>query len=767
MANVLITGATGVDTLGEKLIPMFGTQLNITDDFWYCSELEQGIGSEPGYCKIIVPCRQGVRDTAAYDVALNPTGPASQIRQGTPVKVLRRFKNTEGEVLTPNIQGYKVVSVYHNAERDCLEVLAKDCRHDLTDICVIGRYIWSASDSNVKYQQGWFPHFNPGGRPNCIFTPDGTPVFAPYPDFGLSTDQSPADPSERSIGRACYWTLQLILMYLRAFYAYETPTDSLVAAARLAAVAMPKSPVKIFPETIEWPVGFGSELDLVSQTNFDGGVGQNYSVLGGGRKGRDLNLNGRAFVGQNEPGVFDMIFEAAGGWSYKIETSFYDTAIFRNTLVATPSRYRSESEAVDLPFAFRGQAKDVFKYPTIMSTNFGENSEMTRTKFIGLGSHVMIERRCSSVAADGTRTAQNYSGTGTPALLPAWSLADQDLMCTEFVTNTTAGFGNAEAFAKAAAKYWWVLTTWILNPAYNFMAGTIYENYSRAKITRQVLPTLLSFSGNSTLANDCQAYPIRPELYDSSKASPTWVLPLEGDGLEVFDNGIIYLRGLRDMAISTGGVENIPGSERGSWRCTAPWAVSGGKLDIQINDIRMTLVIPCDHRLTRTLNLLPGADDTGRSGVEDPQGVDSEKFENGFSRNLTIDLNGLYVSWLRIDSYPVPEAGGGTVAEDFVNDASPDTALRSDALQLEAHLQKAAAEHGRILCEGDWVVEGRFVEGWKVGTQVKDLKPVGTPGDRAPFTVRRVIARKRYTSERTTDANGVQTFKNTTRLMPQ
>jgi hypothetical protein len=770
MSNVLITASNGVDTLGEKLIPMAGLQLNVTDPFWYVSEMEEGIGSEPGYIKVVVPCNQGTRDALGYDVAFNPEGPSAIFKQGTPVKVLRRFQNAEGDILTPNLQGYRVTEVGHNAEIDAIEIIAKDARDKLTDICVTGRYIWSAVDSNVKFQQGWFPHFNPKGRPNCIFTPEGTPIFAPYPDFGLAADELPADPAERSIGRACYFTLELILQYFRTFYAYETPADTLCAAARTAAVTAWPAVVRTFPEEIEWPIGFGSELDDVAEINFDSGLGQGYSLLGGGRKGRDINTNGIAFCGQNgAPGIFDMLFDAAGGWSYTMKTTFYSTTIFRNTLVAVPTRFRSEAEAVDLPYAYRGHAKDNLKYPTVTGGKLVEKSEMTRTRFVGMGSHVFIERRCSTRAADheggGTRTAENYGGSGTPALLPAWSLHDQDLCCTAAVDEST-GSVTAESYLKALAKYWWVFTTYILNPQFNFMQGTNYENYPRAKITRPVLPTLLSFAGSTSAANDIQPYPVRPELYDSSKSSPAWTLGVEGDGLQVMDNGIIYLPGLAKTMLGTGGVENNT-LERGAWRSAtgSPWPVADGQLSVQLNDIRMTLAIPCDHRLMRSVNLL--GSDSGSTRGQIVDSPDGDKFETDFSRTQIVDLNGLYVSWLRIDSYPVPESAGGTVADNYVDDRQAATALRSDSAQLLAHIKKAAAEHGRILCEGALNVGGRFVEGWKIGTQVKALKPVGTPGARQPFILNRVIARKRYTSQPTNDDNGVPSFKNDTWVVLQ
>jgi hypothetical protein len=772
----IVDATNGVDRIMDQMIPFFGDDLRTTSPRWYVSESEIGTGGEPGFLKIRIPMSADTDDEAAYSLVFNPDGLLSFFKHGDPVAGVLRTYLADGTYRDERQFVGEITKIEQVAEEDGvtdeLEITAKDVRMKLKEVRFIGRWVYSRQHDEVTFQQGWGAHFNPGGRPNCIFDLNGNPWFAAHPDDGLSSDGQPPDASEQSDQEACYWTLQNMFRYGNNVVGPRGTIRGIDAIEYPGAF-----PYIIFcPSNLVWPSSLGSGLDQIAQDNFNNAVGQNFSSSGGARKGRDINVNGLSLCGEpGKPGVFDLLLSAAGGWTWTIDYGYdSSTGEHINILKLVPSRWRGPSGGINIPFAAGGHAKDSLKTPVITGGRYVENSEFMASRVVAAGSLVKIETRCSSRAADhtggGTRTMALPSGTGKPAIVPGWTDEDLDL-CLRYAAWLGAGTPTNETIAQAFAKYPHVLSSVVLNRQFDFQEGTQDSTKPRAKITRPVWPFLLSFQGNANAAGDITPWPIRAEV--DVDGGPTWELGPEMDGLEVWDNGIIYMPGLRD-AVLGGGI--------GSWRWTnakfgvtgtynASFAASTVKLDITVQEMRMTLAIACDHRYTYACKI---ASDIANVGLDTDainirgESPDYLRLGQQFSRTIYLDLNGLYELWMRRNSWPEPECITGSVmAENKVNsgfaaDGTP-LAVRTDSNLLQSHAVRQLQDNSRLARDESVLrFDGHLVAAYPPGTLVNQLVPLGIFG-RKPFDVRSVVTRKRFLCTPVRGVNGMS-FKNCTEM---
>jgi len=549
---------------------------------------------------------------------------------------------------------------------------------------------------------------------------------------------------------ASYWTLGKIQRYMR-----NTVGPAALPAAMQAQLAKWPTLLKNkCPSWLEWPETFGAALDREAVSNFNNATGQNNEAIGGARKGRDINLNGRYLAGSDgAPGAFDMLFDAAGGWSWTVQYSQSDSGV-KNTLKTVPNRYTNDREGVTIPFAAGGPAATALKGAVITQLRYKENSENTATAAFTMGALVKIETRCSTKGSD-------HSG-GIAGLVEAWTPERFTLWLEYILTHGD----NDEAFYEANQRYPEVLTTWQLNPNFNFQADTGFSGYPRAQITRPVWPFLLSFQSgsNGPIDSNSVPYPIQVEV--SPRSGSSWKVSIEQSGLKVLDNGHIYMPSLRDVALQESA------AQPGSWRLTSgTWREDGfGNLDN--NDIRLTLAIRCDHRLSHAV-AIAAYDAATVAGQTSPYSdvvettPDLDKFKPGYDKTLIMDLGTLYELWVRLESYPEPQSAGGSKFPDYKFSAdglSP--ALRNDtALQL-SHSRRALRDRFRLARDGFFQFDGSFVLKYPIGTPIKELKPVGVSG-RKSFFPRSVVRRLRLASEKKFDkTQNVESIANYTQAVP-
>jgi len=738
-ANSVRSDDSDVDMYGEVLQPYFGGYPGKAGDRWISSEVIQTTGSEPAICRTFIPCTMNATDEGSNTVALDPEGPMKDLKHGTEQRTFRKFFGVDdngaqvahnellftGKIVVMNFQR----EVVGDSAVDGIEVWSMDGRVDLRKIRVVGRYICTAGGGNIYYQQGWPAHFNPGGRPNKINDTSGRPWFAPSPDYGLEQDEEPPDPTTPSYSKATYWLLGDILAYLRNTLGPDSPQPSSLSSQLVNWPWLPK-----VPSYIVWPQGFGSQIDTEAVGNFNNGTGQNNTSTGGARKGRDLNLNGVFLSGvPGEPGAFDMIFEAAGGWTWTLDYIAGEDGI-KNVLKAIPSRWISSSNGVEIPYAAGGHAATTLKKGVVTRVNFQESSEHTATRAIASTGLVKVETRCSMKASD---------HGGTAAIRKAWTQEREDAMWDYAVT-----LGRTkEAVRKAYQKYPEVGVCYELNPSFNFQTGTDHSAYPRAAITRPVWPFLLSFQGSSTgpIDSNMRPYPTQVEVYSNSGA--VWTVSIENTGFQPMDNGIIELPILRELFLEAAFASSFTDFPLGAFQLSGITTLASGswtKSNIVVSDIRMTLAIRCDHRYMMlaksTIDL--GSSVSGDLIIDDAP--DNDRLAEGYSKPLYLDLQNLYELWFRYNSYPEPQSSGGTM---FANKSTVANALRSDDALLLSHLRRALKERYRLKRSGYIACDGCFQTSWPIGAQVAKLIPIGGAASLKPFDLRAVITGRRFAHE--------------------
>lgn len=255
-------------------------------------------------------------------------------------------------------------------------------------------------------------------------------------------------------------------------------------------------------------------------------------------------------------------------------------------------------------------------------------------------------------------------------------------------------------------------------PEWDFREGTSEEGRSRLPAPRAILPRLLSFMGSDRGPRDLAAltYPIYLEiLYDG-----IWRPGPELDGLEVLDDGGIRIPRLRQDA--------------SNWFWTAGAFEVGpdGGVKITEREIRMTLVIPCDHRCAAVASTAwkKGAGEDADDVVDS---VDTGRIDLGLDRVSFKNLRGLYRKWLRKDSWPVPQSfEASTQAEDKTG-VGTSLALVNDVPMLKAHVRHALEMAARLRKGGNLVIKNRICLAWGLGTQVDWFNLVGGPNDGAQF----------------------------------
>jgi hypothetical protein len=766
MANTILAPLTYVDQTADVMRPYFGGSISSTTQYnaatntmdnsmgntspnWYVEELDESLSGEAATCKIIIEAGADSTDEPALSTEFNPDGPVADILHGTAVCVRKGYTDSTGTYQEQLMFIGQVLKVRHRVKGG-LEVTAKDVRHLLKDIRVVGRWIVTPSMITFQYQHGWPSHFNPGGRPNCIFRA-GMPCFAPWPDYGIPKDQGPPDPSQQSETQACYWTFQNMIAYILGFWGPSLP-DQTITVVQAAKALWPE--LQTIPGWVTIPESIGSGLDEYYLNNFNQGVGQNNSGIGGARKGPDVNISYVSLIGiGGEKGVFDRLLSKAGGWAIKL--TYSESLGASTTLNFVRNRWEDTNDGVDIPFCI-GPASSA-PYATVTGGSYEESSEFTVTRAVGHGSLPKIETRVDTTGVNWSSTGATYAYSGNPALLPAWSPNDFNAWSTLAVQG---GVANAQTFAEANAQYPWVLTAYILNPTYNFQTGTRYSANPLAPITRPVWPTLLTFQGSATAAGDIFPYPIRSECNQGS-----WTLGPEFDGLEVFDDGIIYLPKLRDIKADS------DGTSAGSFKWnSAQFGVSGGnKLDITPNDIRMSIAIPVDHRLSMACgmasDIFNNSSAIGQwSILEDSP--DADKLAPNFSRQIIVDLNGMYDMWLRITSWPVPASVPGQTAAADLPGGFQGPALRDDSTLLQGHVFRTLDDQYRLARDGPLEFDG-IITTYGLGQLLNNAIPVGSgASSQKPFPLRAVTARRRFSCIKSADEFGSTIYKTKSQIFP-
>jgi len=689
MRNSTRSETIPLDTPGDRFFCAFETNAGdrLMDPAWFANEVFLKLGKDPSIATVVIPLDSGSEE-AADVLAWRYTGVAALIKHGMRALVYRAGNAGVGFSSELVFVGY-VTGINRDRDHDCLLVYCADIRSRMKDVAVVGRWI-ADENGDPHFQCGWDAHFNPRGRPNAIWSNQSNWVFTPYPDYGLEGSEAPPSSGDMHTSKATYWSLGSMLQYLRYYF---SPTSTYPASFGW----IPKAPADLV-----WAPNFGACLDQDETQNFNVGVGQGNQGLGGPRKGRDINLAGMSVID-----AITTIITTAGG--YALQTTF-PTDDGKTVLDVVSSI--SRGTGVELLWKAGGP---VAAKASITGGFIFEDSSDTLTHIGGRAGKVLIERRMSTKSGEG--------------LLPAWTTDREDgyLKAIMFYGNTVEGF------EKAGNLFPEVYTTWMVDPTFDFQAGTTEESYPRANITRPPWPTQLSQVAyiDGTLKLSGYTFPgyQRPIYVEVAPATTTaWTLALELNGLEIFDTGIIYIPGLRELGTRETIRSWEPGA--GATKDYVPFEYSGTgssqKAKLRAKSLRLNLALPCDHGLSAGIESPDAANvqlgGEWQSGSSSP---DAELFDPNFTRYGYVDLGRLYDYWVRQGSYPIAESMLGTQEQNGT--------IRTDAAYLAAHLGRHLYYRNRLQRAGNLVAKG-YLLNITPGQQVDRLVSEGiTPQASMPL----------------------------------
>jgi hypothetical protein len=705
VAHRQVESSSQVDSSAEKLAVRFaigsksGKMSWNANDAWYCETLVIKVGPRPSHARVVIPAQSN--DEAANVIAFDPTGPAKNIKIGTQCAISKQWTSAAGATMAAVLFVGKVQLIEYDRDNDQLIIDVVDARADLRELYIVGRWVHVPADDEghpaaTTYQQGWPAHFNPGGRPNCLY--DGStqkPEFAPYPDYGLSGNEQP-DMSAPDFSKASYWTLGRILEYLRYHYGPD-------AAGVTQWPLLPKA-----PEWLVWPADLGQTIDQEDVANFDSGLGQGTQNTGGARKGREVVLEGYGLLES-----LDLLLSIAGGYSLAVTARSKEdsggSAKFINILSVAKTRY--VGGGISLPYAASGAPTGAGE---ITGGTFIEDGEDFVSSIFGRSQLCFVERRFSTHDDDNN------------TLKPAWSTARE----TEFRTAIISLGNDIAAYREACSLYPEVYTTWVVDSQYDFLADTPWSGYPRAALARTPWPTQLSYMTDAIGTRDYAG--MRWPIYVEINTGSTWVRGPLFDGLEILDTGVISIPALRDLgaeikvfAGTAGATSVIPFADDGS-----------GAAQIEVRDIRMNLALPCDHGISWAA-LSPAAGELlvgDASLVEVYAGnPDVARIDPDYVRRKYVDLQQLYASIYRIGSYYKPESCGG--------EASAAEYIRDDLTLLQAHVRRLMYEENRLRKGGALRFDGHIVP-YALGQAILDL----TASGKKPFPIRAQLTGIKFSS---------------------
>lgn len=741
----------------ECLLPFFGEDLDLTNPFWYCSELYETKGVGVDEATVIIPCSSIIE--SAWQGVLNPSGAYSYLKQGMFCAIRKKWTDSLGEVHFDLKMVGIIDEIAHDIDRLCLVVKIQSVKNKLRDVRLLGSWWWDGE--KVIHQSGFPLDINPGGKPNCLWYRGRIPVVV-QPDYGLAEDQEPAGPFERSSEVASYWTLQGLLLYAFYFAGPELVDEALLDAWTVANTITPG--LQRCPSWLLWPETFGSDVDLEFVLNWNTGVGQNNTSRGGARKGRPLKFaNGVALIGdtQGVPGFLDLVFGAAGGWDYHFEFVDGGGGVFVNVLKSVPTRWSSNVGKKPMPYGV-GAAALAFKSPCLNAGSYVESSRELYNRVVGVASKIKIETR---VAWDGT-----YILATCGEIAPRWTQEEFNSVCRDAVT-LAGGTPTPQSFKDALRAHPDVLDKWVFNPNFNYYANTgltAQATQTPPFLPPLALPFLLSFAGAKSIlvANDIVHFQVRVEV--SVPVAPAlnpairqWVALPDENGLVCWENGVMQFEGLRRIGIEFG--DTSPGLFNWFPVAARPpkgiqYQVSSGFLNIAVNPIRFTIAIASGSALMRAWQSMGGQTDGGGLFQFETDSPDAAKFDQTFERTAVLDLAGLYELWIRLNSFPLPQSASGVLAEDKkLNDP-----LRDDRDLMDAHVIKGLHERHRLDRSRSLpTMMGFLADGWPVGTQIDTFYPVDPDVQNLPFTARAIVAGRRYRCTQIGEGESA-TFENST-----
>ena len=589
---------------------------------WSAEKIEWSIGADPSSCTCKIPLRDLDDIAPAVGAVANSPAAGMRLLASGQVKLAMGSGDGSGNTVYNDIATVfrgLVTKIGHEfgPKSDFAFVRLEDARWLLKRTPIIGR--WEIQDDPSlgrypTYRQGWPCHPNEGGEPNAIYSNDyGCFVFC-SPRVGLSADEVPPNWQAGNPNKATWWTDYTLIEYLRmALTTYPSKTGSTAPQ------------YSILPDGIVWPVGLPSPLKTLD-------IGHAHA--------KDMSYDG-----MNVADALSQICKHAG--AYDITMLPYAE---QPTLAIIETKYGYATAGVTLNRP--DSSNNIAGAKIIIGGELSEDADEFYSKVTVAGALTFVERRIDSTSS---------------GLMPAWSAATSGSGLAYFNTKLASGasFDQAKRLTFAAFPDW--LGAWKLNPQYDFRVGVdALTGTSQATVNRPILDRLLTSyvegTGNSDLSDRSQWR--RPVWFEfKHTGADSYVVTSIGDGLQIDAQGTIRMYGLREA--QTG---NSYSTE--AFYCDT----SGTGTDMRITSItgsllRVTVAIPCDHRITASFKHPSNPD----ACAVPEQTFDAERVESGVTGGHAYLLGahddvfstfgaGTFRQEYRSSGWPIPESVTGTNA---------------------------------------------------------------------------------------------------------
>lgn len=165
-----------------------------------------------------------------------------------------------------------------------------------------------------------------------------------------------------------------------------------------------------------------------------------------------------------------------------------------------------------------------------------------------------------------------------------------------------------------------------------------------------------------------------------------WAPAEEGDGLSIDLDGTINFPGLRDARQTF-----FFNYDQHDSTTVDGHTVAGDitKVYLLPYDMRMTVAIPCDHRVTKAVRM--SVDPREKVPLINDVANDANRMAPGFRRTYFVDAGMLYRKEIRKGGYPIPGSIPGITGSTF-----RDGILADDSNLLDNHGRKKAREFCRL-----------------------------------------------------------------------
>jgi hypothetical protein len=674
-ASATITPVSGVDFNAARAVGYYGGSFvsGVIPDGMYpgpssrAQKVMWRFGKEPGEAHLLIP--NNAIDDIMPAVAGVRTSPIEQIKrrdicivtaQLNPIK--KGANNPDDPELT--IFAGRVFSITPSMKSDGAIVVAKDHRWILDDVSVVGSW-WSnvyATDSDyapvMSYRQGVKIHLNPNNQPNCIWVEvndDLIPTFcSPY--YGITNATFTADttltgagftggfvattvpkPTDYSTTVACYWTPATFWKYLR-YHTSQAAKD----AANALGVGNKFPEYAIVHPLVDWPANLEDVIaDNTPQS----------------RKAFDRTYHCHKLMPILQelceaagPFAVDMHYNDDGSNTMQIVRTRYN-GVDGTQLPSGSSSSNAATQGISLTRAVGGQAKDDMTGPTVIDAQLTVSAANLQDVVSEVGQHPMIELRWATPLLDGTLEE------GYARLEPTAS--PQQLKDASALLNSIWNFQQPDGSYKndlnkylpGIFKQYDICSSFRLAPGFDFQVGTDQAGYPVALVGRIPLSQLLTLTTAKVYEYSSinSRYKVMVE-YNPLDDDENWIRIDPDPQMTIAGDGTIYFTEYRDA-------QAMAGRDEGKFYTIirdAPTAQNHlNTVSFRQNRIRMTLAVPCDHRITTPVAMCGivsghGAIPLGDIDTDDTANIN---FNNGIA-TVSIDTGELLASEERSLAYP-------------------------------------------------------------------------------------------------------------------